>query len=813
MLTRRALLLLTIFFSIISAKAQDDAGYKLPPKDIADMLLAKPTPNVSTDEKAQWMLFTETSLYPSVEELARPELKIAGLRINPANYGPSRQNFISNISLHNIASGKDLTITGLPVPLYASSVSWSPDDKKIAFAQTSPNRVDLYIIDVATQKAVKINKTALNVISGTYQWVDGQTLLYRGTVKPPEAAPVKPLMPKGPTTQENYGKASPRPTFQDLIRSPYDEQCFEFFGTSQLIKNSNGVETKVGTPAIYSVINISPDKKYMILRTLNKPYSYSVPANGFPSKVFIADMNGKSVKQMTELPSSETAPSGNDNVQMVPRAFDWRDDEPATIVWCMPLDSGMIKKNIDYHDAVYSLAAPFNTEPKQLFKTAMRFRFIGWGNKNVALVYEGLTGKQKTQTDLFNSATGDIKKIMERNTTDAYTNPGIPITEKNQWGRDVIKLVDNGNKLLLNNNTGSSPKGDLPFLATFDLNTLKTDIIWRSDEKYFEFVVRVLDPEKLTVITRKESETMVPNFWIKNIKSGSDDHQLTQFTNPYPQLVGVSKEKIRYKRADGVDLTGDLYLPKGYDKKRDGKLPVFIWAYPAEYNSAADAAQIRGSEHRFTLINWGSPIFYVTQGYAVLNNAEMPIVATSKDKKPNDDFIEQLTMNAEAAINALDNMGVGDKNRMAVGGHSYGAFMTANLLAHTKLFKAGIARSGAYNRSLTPFGFQNEDRTYWQAPEIYNEMSPFAYADKIKTPILLVHGEMDDNTGTFPIQSERMFNAIKGHGGTVKFVSLPYEAHGYRGRENILHMLNEQFTWLEKYVKNASGKNEDKKGF
>jgi dipeptidyl aminopeptidase/acylaminoacyl peptidase len=324
-----------------------------------------------------------------------------------------------------------------------------------------------------------------------------------------------------------------------------------------------------------------------------------------------------------------------------------------------------------------------------------------------------------------------------------------------------------------------------------------------------------MDADKLVLLNRRESESIMPNYWIKNLRLKIADRQLTQFTNPYPQLEGVSKEKIKYKRADGVDLTGDLYLPKGYNKERDGKLPVFIWAYPAEYNSAADAAQIRGSEHRFTLLNWGSPVYYVTQGYAVLNNAEMPIVATSADKKPNDDFIQQLTMNAEAAINVLDSIGVGDKNRVAVGGHSYGAFMTANLLAHTKLFKAGIARSGAYNRTLTPFGFQNEDRTYWQAPDLYNAMSPFSNADKIKTPILLVHGDMDNNTGTFPIQSERMFNAIKGHGGTVKYVSLPYESHGYQGRENILHMLNEQFQWLEKYVKSTDNKKEqeNKKGF
>ena len=806
--------ILFVFFllSVITVKAQDDAGYTMPPKDIADMLMAKPTPGVSVDDKGEWMLFTEANSYPSVEELARPELKIAGLRINPANYAPSRQTFINNLFLRNIASGKDLKITGLPSPLYAGSISWSPDDKKIAFTHTTSSNIDLYVIDVAMQKATKINKTALNVITGGYQWYDATTLLYRTAIKPASAAPPKPAMPKGPTTQENYGKASPRPTFQDLIKSPYDAQLYEFYATTQLVRNVNGAETKIGSPAIYSSINVSPDKKYMIVRTLKKPFSYTVPAQGFPSNVFIADMNGKPIKQMADLPSAETAPSGNDNVQMVPRSFDWRDDEAATVTWCMPLDSGFIKKNIDYHDAVYALPAPFNTEPKQLLKTKMRFRGIAWGNASFALVFEGLTGKQQTQTSRYNPTTGEVEKLMERNTTDAYSNPGNPVTEKNQWGREVIKLIDNGTKLLMNNPTGSSPKGDLPFLATFDLSSKKTDILWRSNEGFFENIVKILNPDKLEVLTRKESETVVPNYWIKNLKAKIADRQLTQFTNPYPQLEGVTKEKIRYKRADGVDLTGDLYLPKGYNKTKDGKLPVFIWAYPAEYNSAADAAQIRGSEHRFTLLNWGTAIFYVTQGYAVLNNAEMPIVATSKDKKPNDNFIDQLKMNAEAAIKVLDEMGVGDKDRVAVGGHSYGAFMTANLLAHTKLFKAGIARSGAYNRSLTPFGFQNEDRTYWQAPDLYNAMSPFSNADKIKTPILLVHGEMDNNTGTFPIQSERMFNAIKGNGGTVKYVSLPYESHGYQGRENILHMLNEQFTWLEKYVKNA-GKKEEKKGF
>lgn len=813
----RRLCKLIIAFLVIttSASAQDDVSYKLPPKDIADMLMAKPTPNISMDDKGQWMLLMESNSYPSVEELAKPELRIAGLRINPANFAPSRQNFINNLTLRSVNFRQDFKISGLPSPLFAGNVSWSPDDKKIAFTHTTKDRVDLYVIDVATKKATKINKAALNMIGGGYQWYDNNTLLYRTTLKPATAAPPKPVMPKGPTVQENYGQASPRPTFQDLLKSPYDEQLYEFYATAQLVKNTNGVETKIGQPAIYGSITVSPDKKYLLQRIIKKPFSYTVPANGFPANVVITDMTGKLVKQVADLPSSETAPGGYDNVQLVPRAFDWRDDEPATITWCMPLDSGLLKVKAEYRDAVYALQAPFTGEATMLFKTKMRYSGTVWGDANLALVTEGLRSKQLVQIDRFNSITGDLEKLITRNTTNAYANPGNPVTEPNQYGKNVLRTIDKGNKILFNNSTGSSPKGDLPFLMSYDVHTKKADTLWRCEEGFFESVVRVMNADKLELLTRRESESIMPNYWIKNLKAKMADRQITFFTNPYPQLEGVTKEKIKYKRADGVDLTGDLYLPKGYNKERDGKLPVFIWAYPAEYNSAADAAQIRGSEHKFTLLNWGSPVYYVTQGYAVLNNAEMPIVATSADKKPNDDFVKQLTLNAEAAINMLDSIGVGDKNRMAVGGHSYGAFMTANLLAHTKLFKAGIARSGAYNRTLTPFGFQNEDRTYWQAPELYNGMSPFSYADKIKTPLLLVHGDMDNNTGTFPIQSERMFNAVKGHGGTVKYVSLPYESHGYQGRENILHMLNEQFMWLEKYVKNPEQKKEkeEKKGF
>ena len=793
-------LIIISFFFFINVYAQEPSGYQLPPKDIADLLLAIPTPNVSVDSKGEWMLLSERNSYPTVEELGQPEIRVAGIRLNPNNFSPSRQAYINNFTLKNIKASKTYSISGLPANMLASNVSWSDSEKKIVFTQTTNTRVDIYIIDVITQKAKRINKQPLNLINGAnIRWVDDNSIMYKVATAAASAAPKKPVMPSGPSIQQSLGKAAPTRTYQDLIKTPYDEQLYQFMATAQLVINKNGVETNIGKPSIYAAISFSADKKYMLHRIIVKPFSYLVPAGGFPSVVSITDMQGKLVKKLADLPNIETRPSGNDNVQDVPRSFAWRDDEPATITWCKALDSGLIKNKMEYHDAVYALKAPFIGEPKELFKTQMRYSGVVWGNDTFAWVVEFLQGKQLQRTSSYNPTSGTLEKLFEYNTTDAYSEPGEPITEKNTFNRDVIRVKNN--TLLLNNTEGASPKGDLPFLALFDLATKKSNIIWRCQEGAFEQVIEVLNADNLQLLTRKESQKDVPNYFIKNLKLRIADVAISDFKNPYPALEGVLKQKLQYKRADGVNLTADLYLPKNYSKEKDGLLPVLMWAYPREFNSAADAAQVRGSKDRFTLLNWASPIFYVTQGFAVLDNAEMPIVSTDTSKKPNDDFIAQLKLNAEAAINNLSRLGVGDKNRVAVGGHSYGAFMTANLLAHTTLFKAGIARSGAYNRTLTPFGFQGEDRTYWQAPQLYFDMSPFSFADKIKTPLLLIHGDSDDNQGTFPINSERLFAAIKGTGGNARFVFLPYEAHSYRGKENLLHMLWEQGEWLKKYVK------------
>ena len=513
--------------------------------------------------------------------------------------------------------------------------------------------------------------------------------------------------------------------------------------------------------------------------------------------MFITDITMNQIKLLAKLPSSELAPTGFDNVLNAPRRYSWFDNDPATVSWIEPLDSGIMKKKMDFHDAAYTLSAPFNGTAKLIAKTEMRMFGITDVNKDIIFITEGSQSKQKRKLSNLNPLTGIMDVLYDRSTNDAYNDPGTPVLEKNRYGVNAVKLI-NGNTLFMRGN-GASSKGDLPFLNTFNIITKETKELWRCEEPYYESVSSVLDYDKLLVITNRQSQDEQPNYYLKDLKNKTTK-AITSFPDPQPGLRGISKQKITYKRQDGIDLAADLYLPKGYNVAKDGPLPVIMWAYPREFKSAADASQIRGSKYTFTRVGYGSVVFWATQGYAVMDNTEFPIVGEG-DKQPNDNFVDQLRWSAEAAINKIAEMGVGDRNKVAVGGHSYGAFMTANLLGHSSLFKAGIARSGAYNRTLTPFGFQNEERTYWQAPEVYFNMSPFSFADKIKTPLLMIHGEADNNPGTFPIQSERLYNAIKGHGGTVRFVQLPFESHGYAAKENILHMLWEQNQWLNRYVK------------
>ena len=798
----KTILTLLILITIMRVKAQDQITYQVPPKEIYDLIMAKPVPSASVDDAGKWMLLMERNTFPSVAELAEPELRIAGLRINPNNFSQSRMITLSGMSLKDLNTLQEYAIKGMPSNLRATSYQWSPSQNKIAFANLTYDKVDLYVIDIASYTATKINQLPLNIVTGgTFAWIDDNSLIYKATVTD-AVKPEKPLAPTGPVIQESLGKKAAARTYQDLIKSGYDEALFGFYAKSQLIFTDFTKERKIGGPAIYRSFAVSPDNNFLLLQTIDKPFSYTVPMYGFPHSVKVTDMNGNLVREIAVNPSSEGVPIGFDDSPDFPRSFSWRNDEPSTVTYVKALDGGLGKSKSEWRDALMAVrisSSEKETEASELFKTTMRFQGVIWGNNNIAVFYEESYANRKFQMNRYIPSTGKSDSLFARSSDDAYSDIGNPLTQKNEFGRQALVVLNN--KELILSADGASDEGDMPLIQAFDITTGKTRLLWRCKSPYYEYLVKMIDPTKLTFVTARESQSEITNYYLHaTAKKKAVVRALTTFANPYTELEGVSREKITYKRDDGINLAGDLYLPKGYDATRDGALPILIWAYPIEYKSAADASQIRGSRNTFTRPFYGSPALWVTQGFAVLDKAEMPIVGAG-GQEPNDNFIPQLYLNAHAAIQALVNLGVGDSTRVAVGGHSYGAFMTVNLLAHTNLFKAGIARSGAYNRTLTPFGFQGEERTYWEAPEVYNSMSPFSHAEKIKAPLLLIHGDSDNNSGTFPLQSERLYSAIKGLGGTVRYVSLPYESHGYTAKENILHMLWETDQWLEKYVK------------
>lgn len=748
------------------------------------------------------MMILDRTEAPSIEDLAQPELRIGGIRINPAISGPSRAGGFTNIKIKKTRSGEEIQIKGLPSNPKMNGFSLSLDEKYLAFTQTELNGISLWVVDMTTYEAKKLTEPILNQVFGnSVAWLPDNSIVIKAVNPSRGGMPKAPLAPAGPVIQETSSNAAPSRTYQDLLANPYDETLFAYFMDSQLMKVSlNGSKSPIGKPAMIKSMDISPDGNYFLIESIQKPFSYLVPADRFPYSVEIWTTAGEMVKTLTQIPLDEVRPTGFDATVTGPRGINWRADQAATLYWAEAQDKGDPRVKVAERDIVYTLSAPFTGEKKKLIGTTLRFGGISWSDDSFAILNERWFASRMEKRSVINPSNPSQapKVIIERSSDDLYNDPGSPLFTRNAFGRNV--LMRKG-ELVFMTSEGAGPEGSMPFLSTFNTSTKEQKILWRSQAPYYERVSKVLAADATEFITIKEGTDLQPNYWLINTKKRIAPIQLTSFAHPYESIKGIKKQLVTYKRKDGLNLSAVVYTPQGYDPAEDGRLPVLMWAYPREYKSAADAAQVRGSKYTFTRLSWGSPIYWVTRGYAIMDQTEMPIVGEG-DQEPNDFFIEQLVANAEAAIDHIVEMGIGDRNRIAVGGHSYGAFMTANLLSHTNIFAAGIARSGAYNRTLTPFGFQYEQRTYWEAPEVYFNMSPFSFADKVKTPILLIHGEADNNSGTFPIQSERYYNALKGHGATTRLVFLPHESHGYAAKESVLHTLWEMDTWLEKYVKN-----------
>lgn len=782
----------------IPVAAQDSLTYQQPPQALADIVNAPDTPqfNLAPDRKTVALVMPQG--YPTIAQLAQPELRIAGLRINPATNGGSRGRIAVGLSFCSIRDMKPRPVTGVPEGALIESISWSPDARSLAFTMTTGGGIELWVADVATAAAKRLTGANVNAAGGrAYAWMpDGKHLVVRLIPADRGNVPVVSGTPAGPVVDENMGKVAPAPTYQDLLRNPGDEALFEYYLLSQLtIVDLAGGQTSLPIRGIVAAIEPSPSGDFLLVETVHRPFSYLVPFYRFPRRIEVVKLADNTVEQIADLPLHDQVPISFDAVETGMRDITWRDDAPATLLWLEAQDEGDPAVQAEFRDAVFQLPAPFTGAPELLHKVGSRIASISATGDGSLLVSEVWRKTRQLRTWLL-KAGAEARLLFDRSMEDRYGDPGQPLMRVLPNGRAVLMTAEGGNILYLVGD-GASPEGNRPFLDRFDLRTGSSQRLWRSEAPWYERPIALLDESAGMLITSREGVDTPPNYFVRNLKTG-ELTQLTDYPHPAPALVGVSKELITYKRADGVELSATLYLPPGYTKEK-GPLPMLMWAYPREFKSAAAASQVIGSPYSFTRVSPSGATIFLALGYAVLDGPTMPIIGEG-EREPNDTYVQQLVASAQAAVDEVVRRGVADPKRIAVGGHSYGAFMTANLLAHCDLFATGIARSGAYNRTLTPFGFQAEERTYWQAPEIYNTMSPFMHADRIKEPILLIHGMADNNTGTFPLQSERFYNALKGHGATVRLVMLPFESHGYVARESLLHMLWEMSQWLERYI-------------
>jgi dipeptidyl aminopeptidase/acylaminoacyl peptidase len=791
-----------------AAAAQPANGYREPVAELKAIVDAPRPPQVSLSPRRDLIALQQIPPLPSIALVAQPELKLAGLRLNPRSYSPSRFSFVTDLWLMEVATGKELRIEGLPSPLSLASVTWSPDQKYLALNQIDPNTGSntLWLVDVASRKARRLSEQSLNTVVGGLRWMPDSKHLLVALRVGQGGAPQADIVPVGPNTQEIRGGGAVRQlrTYPDMLRNPSDERIFEHYLRVQpALIGVDGKVRNVGKPDLYVGLAPSPDGKHLLTQRIERPFSYVVPMNFFPRRIEVQNLDGKVLREVAKLPLFEGLPSGNDAVTTGVRGISWRSDAPATLVWAEAQDGGDPSKSAEIRDHVLMQAAPFDKSPVVLAKLGFRYAGIEWGRGDVALLgeYWWKTRKVRSWKIAPDAPQTAPTLVFEGSSEDRYNDPGTPVSVRDANGFPRLMFSGDGKSVYLIGD-GASPEGDRPFLDRWNLADNSKQRLFRSEAPYYTQVSAVLDDEAAQVLISRESPSEPANFHRLDLAGKGAPVALTRFEHPTPQLRDVKKEQIRYKRKDGVELTATLYLPPGFEPGRDKPLPLLMWAYPAEFKSAQAASQVTDSPYRFNAISYWGPHPFLARGYAVLDDPSMPIVGEG-DKEPNDTYLPQLIASAEAAIDEVVRRGVADRNRIAIGGHSYGAFMTGNLLAHTRLFRAGIARSGAYNRTLTPFGFQSEERNFWAAKETYQTMSPFNYAEQIKDALLMIHGEEDNNSGTFPIQSERMFAAVKGLGGTARLVMLPKESHGYRARESILHMLAETDAWLEEFVKNA----------
>jgi dipeptidyl aminopeptidase/acylaminoacyl peptidase len=775
--------------------------YAIPDSDIVSIIDAPAVPLALLAPGGERIALVHYESHPPVALLARPYLALAGIRVDPVLAGRQRTRRITGLSVLTVAGGAEQQIE-LPAGSMPAVPAWSADGTALVFTMDDEEGIGVWVADALTGAAAPVPGLRVRDVLGgdplsashTVRWTrDGSALLALGA---PAGQPGPEPAAAEPHVEEVAGKRSQMATFQDLLSTPADEDIFESLATTVPLRVDpvTGAASQLGPAGLYQAIQESPDGRHLLVHRLQRPFSFRVPYPYFARRAEVWAAGGGLEYLVADLPVSDEVP--RQGVPTGPRLVSWADNLPASLVWAEALDGGDPSAAAEHRDQVSWLSAPFSGQPQVAFP--VRHRCLGWADMDEPyqlMLTEHDRDRRWLTTwlyDLSEPAAGRV--LFDLSADDAYADPGSPLLATRPDGRRTV--LQHGQAIYLRG-PGSTPDGDRPFLDQLDLASGASVRLYHSPADAFDQVIGFAGDRRDAVVLWHESRTEPPNLRVAGF-DGAPSRQLIAWPDPHPQLTGMDKRLIVHDRGDGVALSGMLHLPPGYDAARDGRLPLVVWAYPLDYGSADTAGQVRGSTARFTRLAASEPAWFVLRGYAVLASATMPVIGDPETM--NDTFVEQITAAAAAHIRALDEMGIIDPARVAVGGHSYGAFMTANLLAHTSLFAAGIARSGAYNRSLTPFGFQTERRSFWEATPVYDRVSPFRYADQISAPLLLIHGMQDSNSGTFPVQSQRLFQALQGNGGTARLVVLPHESHGYLARESVLHVLAEQFGWLARWL-------------
>jgi len=780
--------------------AMPEELYRKPPQAILDVLQSPAPPQPSLSPDRRFLLLAQPVRYPSIADLARPMLRLAGRRIDPSNNGPHRPGYYTALDLQPLPAPDSSRLPALrklklPPGAHIGPPVWSPDGRRFAFLRYRETTIELWVGEAAAGDPRPLLAGVNAALGEPFAWLPDQRSLLVETVPSGRGAPPKPpAAPAGPNIQETSGNTAPVRTFQDLLQNAHDEALFDYYATSQLtvINVETGRASAWGPPGIFRAFRPSPDGEYLFVARLRRPYSRLHPLEYFPAELEIWDRQGRRVRTIASLPVAEVPIDG---VPVGPRLVTWKPTEPATLFWAEALDEGNPKKKVPHRDRLLALRAPFTSEPTEAARIEQRLTSIDWFEKeDVAWLTDYDRDRRWLRTFTLEPG-GAPQVVFSRNLRDRYRDPGAPVRRVLPNGHRAIWQHDGA---IFLSGAGATREGDRPFLDRFSWRERKTERLFRSGETSYEYAAALLSEDGRRFLTSYETPTEPPNLYVRTAGDAAR-RAVTAFPDPTPQIRGITKQRVLYERHDGVQLSFTLYLPPGY--QAGTRLPTVVWAYPREFSDAGTAGQVSGSTQRFTTLAGTSHLFFALAGYAVLDDAAMPVIGDPETV--NNTYVEQIVAGARAAVEKAAAMGVTDPQRVGVGGHSYGAFMTANLLAHSDLFRAGIARSGAHNRTLTPFGFQSEPRTLWEAPEVYLRMSPLMAAHKIKEPLLLIHGEADNNPGTFPMQSERMYQALRGNGGTARLVMLPYESHGYVAFESVAHTLAEMIEWFDRHVKNA----------